>query len=69
MDSHVKQNTETSGRIRTIKADSRKVSLDIATMTLEYAVSRTLHSFVFIADIAIENGNSVTHILRVARGS
>jgi len=46
LEAYIQQNAETSNRIRAIKAELRGVSLNVATMTLDYAKAVTqLHTF------------------------
>jgi hypothetical protein len=61
--------TETSDRIRAIKAKSRDASLKIALLTLEYAVSSTLPDAKLTYSLSVENCDTTSHVTRVLRGS
>jgi hypothetical protein len=61
--------TETSDRIRAIKAKSRDASLKIADLTLGYAVGQRLPDSKFTHLLSVENRYSTSHVARVLRGN
>jgi hypothetical protein len=64
----MQQQTETSDRIRAIKAKSRDASLKIANLTLEYAVSQLPHNLESTHSPSVETCYATSRAARILRG-
>ncbi|RAR01526.1 structural maintenance of chromosomes protein 5 [Stemphylium lycopersici] len=68
LDNYIQQNTETSTRVREIKAQARETSLHVAALTLEYAKvvtqMRTFHESLIEAEIRLIEAKSELNALK-----
>jgi chromosome segregation ATPase len=62
LDLLVQDNTKTSSRIREIKSKSQEASLDVAVLTLEYAVSVHVRCVLISMLMCPDNSNPSTHL-------